>query len=62
MLKRYLVLGALTSALATPAAQDARTVIGSVKGSGPDTLKTVQYSATGFDYAPGQNPNANIAW
>ncbi len=47
----------------TAAGQDATTVIGNVsKALGADTLKTVQYSATGFDFALGQNPNANAPW
>ena len=48
---------------ATAAAQDAKAVIGNVsKALGADTLKTVQYSATGFDFALGQNPNASAPW
>ena len=45
--------------LAVPAqAQDAKAVIASAsKAMGVDTLKTVQYSATGLDFALGQAPN-----
>ena len=47
----------------TASAQDAKTVIGNAsKAIGADTLKTVQYSATGFDFAIGQNPNATSPW
>src|SRR4029450_2835866 len=64
MLERCLLVGLLTCACAaSAAAQDAKTVIGTVsKALGADTLKTVQYSATGFDFALGQNPNANAPW
>src|SRR5256885_17159966 len=50
-------------AAATPSAQDAATVIGNAsKALGVDTLKTVQYSATGFDFALGQAPNPSAPW
>ena len=32
------------------------------KAIGVDTLKTVQYSATGFDYVLGQEPNPSAPW
>jgi glyoxylase-like metal-dependent hydrolase (beta-lactamase superfamily II) len=57
------VLALVALALGTPSAQDARATIAAVsKAMGADTLKTVQYSATGFDYALGQNPNGNSPW
>jgi glyoxylase-like metal-dependent hydrolase (beta-lactamase superfamily II) len=64
MLKKYLLFALAVSVCAVPAAaQDAKAGIGNVsKMLGADTLKTVQYSATGFDFALGQNPNANAPW
>src|SRR5256885_6737912 len=50
-------------AAATPSAQDAAAVIGNAsKALGVDSLKTVQYSATGFDFALGQAPNPSSPW
>src|SRR5262245_59374111 len=47
----------------TASAQDARTVIGNAsKAMGVDTLKTIQYSATGLDFALGQAPNPSSPW
>src|SRR5437016_6255647 len=47
----------------TASAQDAKTVItNSAKAMGADTLKTVQYSATGADFALGQAPNPSSPW
>jgi glyoxylase-like metal-dependent hydrolase (beta-lactamase superfamily II) len=47
----------------TASAQDAKTVIANAsKALGVDTLKTVQYSATGFDFALGQAPNPSSPW
>lgn len=44
-------------------AQDAKTVIGNAsKALGVDSLKTVQYSATGYDFALGQAPNPSSPW
>jgi len=64
MLKKSLAafaVGAL--AVWTASAQDARTVIGNAsKAIGVDTLKTVQYSATGMDFALGQAPNPSSPW
>src|SRR5579862_4860953 len=66
MLKRYLagfVLAAAAIGTTTMSAQDARTVIANAsKAMGVDTLKTVQYSATGFDFALGQAPNPSSPW
>src|SRR3954471_10952248 len=50
-------------AAATPSAQEAAAVIGNAsKTLGVDTLKTVQYSATGYDFALGQAPNPSSPW
>ena len=47
----------------TAFAQDAKAVIGNAsKAMGVDALKTVQYSATGHDFALGQAPNPNAPW
>ena len=44
-------------------AQDANTVIANAsKAIGVDSLKTVQYSATGLDFALGQAPNPSSPW
>src|SRR5215210_4825815 len=55
---------ALSALLVSPAsAQDAKTVIDNAsKAIGVDTLKTVQYSATGLDFVLGQAPNPNSPW
>src|SRR5438132_10459901 len=47
----------------TVSAQDARTVIAAAsKAIGVETLKTVQFSATGMDFALGQAPNPSSPW
>jgi glyoxylase-like metal-dependent hydrolase (beta-lactamase superfamily II) len=47
----------------TTSAQDAKQVIADAsKAMGADTLKTVQYSATGLDFALGQAPNPSSPW
>src|SRR5262245_48900766 len=47
----------------TSSAQDARSVIAEAsKTMGVETLKTVQYSATGLDFALGQAPNPSSPW
>jgi glyoxylase-like metal-dependent hydrolase (beta-lactamase superfamily II) len=47
----------------TASAQDAGAVIGNAsRAMGVDTLKTVQYSATGLDFALGQAPNPASPW
>ena len=57
-LRFFVLLGALAS---TAFAQDAKTVIDSAtKAMG--SLKTVEYSGSGFDFAIGQNANPNIPW
>jgi len=44
-------------------AQDAKAVIAAAsKAIGVDTLKTVQFSATGYDFALGQAPNPASPW
>src|SRR5262245_37960500 len=64
MFKRCSIGLALAALLVwTASAQDARTVIGNAsKAIGVDTLKTVQYSATGLDFALGQAPNPSSPW
>jgi glyoxylase-like metal-dependent hydrolase (beta-lactamase superfamily II) len=64
MFKRCLTGLALAALLVwTASAQDAGTVIGAAsKAIGVDTLKTVQYSATGLDFALGQAPNPSSPW
>jgi glyoxylase-like metal-dependent hydrolase (beta-lactamase superfamily II) len=47
----------------TLSAQDARAVIeGASKAMGVETLKTLQYSATGLDFVLGQAPNPTSPW
>jgi len=47
----------------TLSAQDAKAVIdGASRAMGVDALKTVQYSATGLDFALGQAPNPSSPW
>ena len=55
---------ALAAGLAwSVSAQDAQSVIANAsKAIGVDTLKTVQYSATGLDFALGQAPNPASPW
>ena len=64
MLKKLLVGFGLAAVLVwTTAAQDAKAVIGNAsKAMGVETLKTVQYSATGLDFALGQAPNPSSPW
>ena len=64
MLKKCLAGLSLAAVLAwTVSAQDAVTVIaGASKAIGADTLKSVQYSATGTDYVLGQAPNPSLPW
>ena len=64
MFRKCLVVFGLAAALAwTASAQDARAVIGSAsKAIGVDTLKTVQFSASGMDFALGQAPNPASPW
>jgi glyoxylase-like metal-dependent hydrolase (beta-lactamase superfamily II) len=64
MWKRCLTAFALAACgLWTTSAQDARSVIAEAsKTMGVDTLKTVQFSATGMDFALGQAPNPSSPW
>ena len=64
MFKKCLTGLALAASLVwTASAQDAKTVIANAsKAMGVDTLKTVQYSATGLDFALGQAPNPSSPW
>jgi len=63
-LKKLLGGFALAAVLGwTTSAQDATAVIGNAsKAIGVDTLKTVQFSATGLDFALGQAPNPASPW
>src|SRR5262245_16787736 len=46
-----------------PLAQDGSAAIASAsKAIGVDALKTVQFSATGYDFALGQAPNPSSPW
>ncbi len=64
MPKTYLAAAALVLIIAsTPSAQDAKTVIGDASTAmGVAKLKTVQFSATGFDFVLGQAPNPSSPW
>src|SRR5262245_6935692 len=47
----------------TGSAQDSKAVVAAAsKAMGVDTLKTVQYSATGHDFALGQNATPSLPW
>src|SRR5574342_485718 len=59
---RTLLMAVLVAALSAPAiAQDANTVIANVLKSMGD-LRTVEYSATGYDFVLGQNYNGESPW
>jgi glyoxylase-like metal-dependent hydrolase (beta-lactamase superfamily II) len=62
MISKCLRLTAIVLVLGfTAAAQDAKTIIDNAsKAMG--TLKTVEYSGSGFDFALGQNANPNLPW
>lgn len=64
MMRRALGACTLAAVLAvTASAQDAKAVIGSAsKAMGVDVLKTVEFSATGMDFALGQAPNPSSPW
>jgi glyoxylase-like metal-dependent hydrolase (beta-lactamase superfamily II) len=64
MVKKCLVLAGLCAQLiAAPSAQDARAVIATAsRAIGVAELKSVEYSATGFDFALGQAPNPSSPW
>jgi glyoxylase-like metal-dependent hydrolase (beta-lactamase superfamily II) len=61
---RVFVTAFIVTALSAPAAaQDAKSVIaGASKAMGADSLKTVEYSGSGFDFAFGQAPNPSLPW
>ena len=63
-MRRVLVTAFIMAALSAPAAaQDAKSALASAsKAMGADTLKTVEYSGSGFDFAIGQAPNPNLPW
>ena len=64
MLKKTAAVVAFAGLLTSGAsAQDAKSVIGAASTAiGVDQLKTVQYSATGFDFALGQSYNPEAPW
>ena len=64
MFSKYLIVFGLAAVLGgTASAQDAKAVVGNAsRAMGADNLKTVQYSATGFDFALGQAPNPSSPW
>ena len=58
-----LAAAVMWTAVWSVSAQDAQAVIANAsKVMGVDGLKTVQYSATGFDFALGQAPNPSSPW
>jgi glyoxylase-like metal-dependent hydrolase (beta-lactamase superfamily II) len=60
---RYLLATLLSAFVGVSAAQDAKTVLGDAsKALGADTLNTVEFSATGFDYVLGQAYNPTSPW
>jgi len=64
-MKKHVLAAISLAALAvwSASAQDAKGVVASAsKALGVDTLKTVQYSATGYDFALGQAPNPSSPW
>jgi glyoxylase-like metal-dependent hydrolase (beta-lactamase superfamily II) len=67
MLKRHLTaIAFLATATAGPMAQDAQdgpvVIAAALKAMGADNLKTIEYSATGFDFVLGQAPNPSSPW
>src|SRR5206468_10294582 len=64
MLKKCLAGFVIAGALVWSAsAQDAQTVIANAsRAMGVDALKTIQFSATGMDFALGQAPNPSSPW
>jgi glyoxylase-like metal-dependent hydrolase (beta-lactamase superfamily II) len=64
MMKRLVTTLALAAVIVlTGSAQDTKAVISAAsKAMGVDTLKTIQYSATGLDFALGQAPNPTSPW
>jgi glyoxylase-like metal-dependent hydrolase (beta-lactamase superfamily II) len=67
MLKRQLAaIAFVATAAAGPMAQDAQdgqvVIATALKAMGADNLKTIEYSATGFDFVLGQAPNPSSPW
>jgi len=64
MFKKSLTAMAMAALwMMTAYAQDAKTAIANAsKTMGVDALKSVQYAATGFDFALGQAPNPSAPW
>src|SRR5262245_1186709 len=64
MLKRLSFVVVLTTVLiAAPSAQDAKAVIAAAsKAMGADTLRTIEYSGNGYDFALGQASNPSSPW
>src|SRR6185295_11480070 len=64
MFKQFLAcVAAATLLVITTSAQDAKTAISSAsKAMGVDTLKTVQFSGSGNDFAFGQAVNPSSPW
>jgi glyoxylase-like metal-dependent hydrolase (beta-lactamase superfamily II) len=61
--KSFGVLALAAAMVWTARAQDARSVINAASTTiGVEALKTVQYSATGLDFALGQAPNPSSPW
>src|SRR6476660_9910974 len=64
-MKKRLVaaIGSAVLLVGVVSAQDGSAVITAAsKAMGVDALKTIQYSATGFDFALGQAPNPASPW
>jgi glyoxylase-like metal-dependent hydrolase (beta-lactamase superfamily II) len=64
MFKKSVVAVMFAALISAPAAgQDAKTVVANAsKAMGADTLKTIEYSATGNDFALGQAYNPSSPW
>jgi glyoxylase-like metal-dependent hydrolase (beta-lactamase superfamily II) len=63
MRNRLLAAAGCVALAWTVTAQDAKSVIADAsKAIGVDTLKTIQYAATGYDFALGQAPNPSSPW
>lgn len=64
MFKKFMGAAVLVTVfLSAAGAQDAKTVIGNVsKAMGADNLKTVEFTATGWEYAFGQAVNPSSPW
>ena len=61
--KLYLGIAVAGIITASPRAQDASAVIAAAsRAMGADTLKTIEYSATGYDFVLGQAYNPASAW